>query len=140
MREGDSCVRLLPKATIMKSLLGKVCLVVYSFSSTALLSAACVTSTSSPGCVHYAFKTAPYNDQYTYSPSATQQQWFQNHVFRILGYEGYWNSRLSWFPNSWFYRDISALYNGDSVVAQHPEWVLHDQYGSPVYILSLIHI
>ena len=26
------------------------------------------------------------------------------------------------------------MYNGDAIVQQHPEWVLHDQYGTPAFI------
>lgn len=55
-------------------------------------------------------------------------------MFRIMGYAGYWEQRLSWFPNSWFYQDSSSLYNGDTVPQQHPDWILRDQYGRPAFI------
>jgi hypothetical protein len=55
-------------------------------------------------------------------------------MYRIMGYAGYWDSRLAWFQNSWFYQDSSALYNGDAVPAQHPEWILTNQYGAPLFI------
>ena len=58
----------------------------------------------------------------------------QARMFRIMGYAGYWDARLGWFPNSWFYQDSSSLYNGDSVPLQHPEWILHDQYGTQAFI------
>jgi hypothetical protein len=104
------------------------------FISAAALSAACVTSSSNPGCVHFEWKTSSNTDQFTNAPTTSQQQWFQSHMFRIMGYAGYWDSRLSWFPNSWFYQDSSSLYNGDATSQQHPEWILHDQYGTPAFI------
>lgn len=120
---------------MFRSSVSKFCLIVSSlFISAAALSAACVTNTSNAGCVHFEWKTSPATDPYTNSPTTAQQQWMQSHMYRIMGYQGYWDSRLSWFPNSWFYQDSSALYNGDSVPQQHPDWILHDQYGNAAFI------
>jgi hypothetical protein len=120
---------------MFRSFVGKFCLVVSSlFVSAAALSAACVTGAANPGCVQFEWKTSGNTDRFTNSPTLAQQQWMQTHMFRIMGYVGYWEQRLNWFPNSWFYRDSSSLYTGDVVAGQHPEWILHDQYGTPLYI------
>jgi Hypothetical glycosyl hydrolase family 15/Ricin-type beta-trefoil lectin domain-like len=96
--------------------------------------ATCVTSNNDPGCLHFEWKTSVYTDQYTDSPSTSQQQWFQQHFFRIVGYSPYWDTRLSWFPNSWFYQDSSSIYTTSAVVSQHPEFILRNQSGAMLYI------
>lgn len=55
-------------------------------------------------------------------------------MYRIMGFVNYWNWRLSWFPNSWFYRDSSSLYYGSPDATAHPEWILKNQYGANLYI------
>src|SRR5689334_14727099 len=113
----------------------QVCLVVSSlFMSVAVLSASCTTDLSDPGCVHFEWKTSSSTDQFTNAPTSAQQQWFQTHMYRIMGYNGYWNYRLSWFPQSWFYQDSSGLYQGSAIVSQHPEWILRNQQGAPLFI------
>ena len=77
---------------------------------------------------------------YTQSPSLAQQQWMQDHYWRLRVYAPYFDSRLSWFPDAWFYQDLYAIYPNDN---PHPEWILRDGGGNWLYIpyaLSLIHI
>lgn len=113
----------------------QVCLAVTSMLvGAAGLSATCITSASNQGCVHYEWNTSANTDQYTNTPSTAQEQWFQDHMYRILGYSGYWNYRLSWFSNSWFYRDSSSLYRWATDATQHPEWVLKNVKGQNLYI------
>jgi len=49
-------------------------------------------------------------------------------------YSPYFNSMTSWYPNGWLYKDSYALYTDESVASQHPEWVLRDGAGNPLYI------
>jgi hypothetical protein len=73
-------------------------------------------------------------DAYTRSPSLTQQTWMRNHFWRMRTYTPYFDTRLSWYGNAWFYKDLYAIYVGESAAAQHPEWILRDTLGSPLYI------
>ena len=75
-------------------------------------------------------------DPYTKSPSAAQQQWMRDHYTRMLTYSPYFDSRTSWFPRAWVYRDAYALYVNShaQVVADHPDWVLRDASGNKLYI------
>ncbi len=96
--------------------------------------ATCVTSNNDPGCLHFEWKTSTYTNQYTDSPTSSQQEWFQQKFFRIVGYSPYWDTRLSWFPNSWFYQDSSSIYTYSPIVQQHPEFILKDANGAMLYI------
>jgi hypothetical protein len=68
---------------------------------------------------------------YTQSPSLAQQQWMQDHYWRMRVYAPYFDSRLSWFPDAWFYQDLYAVYPNDN---PHPEWILRDGGGNWLYI------
>lgn len=71
---------------------------------------------------------------YTSSPTLAQQQWMQSHYWRMRVYSPYFDSRLSWFPDAWFYKDLYAMYPGDSLRYAHPEWILRDGGGNWLYI------
>jgi hypothetical protein len=102
--------------------------------SAATLSAACDVNTSSPGCVHFEIWTNSGTDQYTNAPTPSQQLWFQDEVWRMKVTPGYWDSRLSWYPNAWAYIDSYAIYPGSDLYTQHPEWITHDVNGNELYI------
>jgi putative glycosyl hydrolase-like family 15 (GHL15) protein len=73
-------------------------------------------------------------DRYTADPSADEEAWMRAHYFRLLAYAPYFDSRVSWFPNAWAYKDLYAIYVGSSEALQHPGWILHDLAGNPLYI------
>lgn len=73
-------------------------------------------------------------DTYTNSPTPAQQAWMQKKYWRMLTFSPYFDSRLSWFPNAWFYKDIYALYVDENVATQHPDWVLKDSQGHNLFI------
>lgn len=73
-------------------------------------------------------------DRYTRSPSPAEQGWMASHYWRMRTYAPYFDSRLSWFPNAWAYKDLYAIYTTDPIVEQHPEWILKDRAGRRLYI------
>ena len=73
-------------------------------------------------------------DQYTDNPSTATQQWFQTHFNEMVVWSPYFDSRTWWFPNSVFYSDLYAIYQGSWVQYAHPEWIMKDQYGNWLYI------
>jgi len=73
-------------------------------------------------------------DRYTANPTPADQQWMQSHYWRMLAYSPYFDTRLSWFPDSLVYKDLYAIYVGSTLATQHPEWVLRDGGGNPLYI------
>jgi hypothetical protein len=68
------------------------------------------------------------------TPTPAQQQWMQKEFAAMLVYTPYFDSRTSWFPNGYAYKDSYAIYPASQVRWDHPEWILHDQYGNWLYI------
>lgn len=73
-------------------------------------------------------------DVYTNAPSPAEQQWMRDHYTRLRGFSSYFDSRLAWFPDAWFYRNAYGLVPSSSVVADNPDWVLKDNNGNNLYI------
>jgi hypothetical protein len=101
--------------------------------SVVALAALCAGQSDS-GIVHTYITTSSTFDVFTDSPSPAQRQWFEDNAWRMLVYSPYFDHRLSWYPNGWVYLDLYAIYVGSPVAAQHPDWILRDQKGNPLYI------
>ena len=99
----------------------------------AALPAACLTSASDPGCVRFAMRTDSSFDTYTNDP-ASYASWLNGHFWRMQTSAGYFDGKLSWFPNAWAYVDSYAVYKSSDLVSQHPEWLLHDEQGNALFI------
>ncbi|MDQ4049125.1 MAG: putative glycoside hydrolase, partial [Actinomycetota bacterium] len=57
------------------------------------------------------------------------------HYDRMKTYSGYFDSRTSWFPGAWAYKDLYAIYKDDTaLLEEHPEWVLKDSRRARLYI------
>jgi hypothetical protein len=88
----------------------------------------------SAGTVHFVRFTEPSFDKYLEEPSPSMQAWLNAHIWRMGVYAPYFDTMTSWYPNGWLYKDSYALYTDEAVAAQHPEWVLKDAAGNPLYI------
>ena len=88
----------------------------------------------SPGNVRLVKTANSSMDSYTNSPTQAQKSWLQAHYWRMVVYSPYFDSRLSWFPGGWVYKDLYAIYAGSSVASAHPDWILHDAGGHNLYI------
>jgi hypothetical protein len=55
-------------------------------------------------------------------------------MWRMVVYSPHFDSRTSWYPNGLAYADAYAIYRGSALAAQHPEWILRDAGGNPLYI------
>ncbi len=78
-------------------------------------------------------------DSYTQDPSPATIQWMHDHYLLMQTYSPYFDSRLSWFPNAWVYKDSYAIYPNSSVDDEHPEWILKDAEGNWLYIPFACH-
>jgi hypothetical protein len=93
------------------------------------------SGTGSAGRVQYmAPKAGGSMVSFIDNSTSTQQQWMRTHWQRAVVVGGYWDSKLSWYPNGWAYMDAYAIYNGSSLASQHPEWILKDSSGRKLYI------
>jgi hypothetical protein len=73
-------------------------------------------------------------DEWTRAPTAEQQEWMRDHYFRMRTSSPYFDSRLSWYPNAWVYRDAYAIYRDSDLVTSQPDWILRDADGNALYI------
>ncbi len=73
-------------------------------------------------------------DVHSQSPTSQTQAWMRTHYARMQVYAPYFDSRLSWYPNAWAYKDSFGAPPGSWVAVQHPEWLLHDASGNALYI------
>jgi hypothetical protein len=69
-------------------------------------------------------------DQYTNAPTSSQQQWFQNNVWRMKVTPGYWDNKLTWYPNAWAYMDAYAISPNSGL----DQYVARDVNGNMLWI------
>jgi hypothetical protein len=55
-------------------------------------------------------------------------------MWRMTVYSPYFDTKTSWYKSGWAYKDAYAIYTNESVVSEHPEWVLHSASGEKLYI------
>src|ERR1700743_2359048 len=86
------------------------------------------------GSVNFAKAAESSFDQFTAAPNATQQAWMRAHYWRMRTYAPYFDSRTSWYQSAWTYKDAYAIYTGEALATQHPEWILRDAGGNKLYV------
>jgi hypothetical protein len=101
--------------------------------SPAILSSA---SADTAGTVHFVRQADSSFDQFTSSPTAGTEEWMRSHVWRMTVWAPYFDNKTSWYANGWVYDDSYAIYRGSSQAGGHPEWILKDAAGHPLYIPS----
>lgn len=92
------------------------------------------SASTSTGSVRFVKAAESSFDRYTLNPSQSQIEWMRAHYSRMRTYSPYFDSRLSWFPDAWVYKDLYAIYVGSALAQQHPEWILKDSSGRKLYI------
>lgn len=101
------------------------------------LSSAALAASAEAGRVRFVKEADTGFEPWVRSPSAEQARWMREHFFRQKTYAPYFDSRTSWYPNAWSYRDLYAVYvdgRDGGVASQHPDWVLKDPQGRRLYI------
>ncbi|HEY2767190.1 MAG TPA: putative glycoside hydrolase [Solirubrobacteraceae bacterium] len=88
------------------------------------------------GTVHFVRQADSSFDQFTSSPTAATEEWMRSHVWRMTVWSPYFDNKTSWYSNGWVYDDSYAIYHGSSQAKEHPEWILRDAAGDPLYIPS----
>jgi len=88
----------------------------------------------SAGTVHFTRGADSSFDQFTSNPSSSEQEWLRTHMWRMDVFSPYFDSRTGWYPNGWVYDDAYAIYSGEALAAQHPEWILKDASANKLYI------
>jgi hypothetical protein len=99
-----------------------------------LLGVELIVGAVEPGHVYYQRLAAPDLDRWTNLPDAHIQQWFRGHFFRMGVFSPYFDLRTSWYPSALVYRNLYGISTDSVVYSKHPDWVLHDPSGRPLYI------
>jgi hypothetical protein len=99
-----------------------------------LARAAAQTAAGSEGVVKFFVDAKSDFDPWTSSPTSAQQTWMRENYYRMQTYSPWFDSRLSWYPWAWDYKDSYAIKSSWAVFTQHPEWVLRDANGQMLYI------
>jgi hypothetical protein len=86
------------------------------------------------GTVHFTRSANSSFDQFTNSPSPQAQEWLRTHMWRLTVFSPYFDEKTAWYPNGWVYYDAYAIYTGEGLATQHPEWILKDAAGKKLYI------
>jgi hypothetical protein len=81
-------------------------------------------------------------DRLLETATPAQQRWMRRHYWRMRGYPPAFDPALRWAPPAHFYMDLYAIYRETRsdglpdrrVLRAHPDWVLRDRQGRPLYI------
>jgi Hypothetical glycosyl hydrolase family 15 len=96
--------------------------------------AAAAPGSPAAGTVRFVKVAGASFDVYTRSPNVRQRAFIRSHYWRLTTYSPYFDSRLAWAPNAWFYKDAYAIYPDSPVADAHPDWILRDASGNKLWI------
>jgi hypothetical protein len=99
-----------------------------------VVAAAASAQTTGAGKVNFFRLSNPTLDPSLTNTPPAQQKFFNSHFTRMGVFSPYFDSRSSWYPNGLIYQDLYAIYNPSATATQHPDWILHDSSGNPLYI------
>lgn len=97
-----------------------------------------MASSSSIGQFNFIRNATSSFDSTLTGSTTTQRQWMRQTYTRMRGYPSFYDQALPWAPPSDFYQDLYALYRDNpthqAAMQQHPDWVLRDAQGHPLFI------
>jgi hypothetical protein len=115
--------------------------IVDSSTSTGETGAAVDSGASSPdagppeGRVHIVKRMGdPSFDSVVTHPSPTTIAWLNDHFYRMEVFTTFFDDKTSWYPSGLVYSDSAVIYPGSSTATAHPDWILQDTGGHPVYL------
>src|SRR4051794_1245557 len=102
----------------------------------ALVMPAAATAAEGPeaGTVRFMKGAESMFDPFTRDPSPDTAQWMRDHYARMRTYASYFDTRTSWYPNAWTYKDAYAIYPGTALASGADRFILRDGAGSKLYI------
>jgi hypothetical protein len=87
------------------------------------------------GRVQFFKRTDSSFDRYMTDATPAFQAWMRDKFFRAEVWSPYFDDKTSWYPQGLASQNLYAIYREDAAtLAAHPEWVLRDAGGSPLYI------
>ncbi len=91
-------------------------------------------SADTAGTVHFVRSADTAFNQFTSDPSPEAEEWLRTHFWRMTVWSPYFDEKTGWFPNGWVYDDAYAIYTGEKLASEHPEWILRDASANKLYI------
>jgi hypothetical protein len=86
------------------------------------------------GRVQFALRSSSDFNIYTDKPTPANMAWIPTNFWRLQSSSPYWDSKLSWMPNTWAYINLYAIYPNSQNFTDHPEWILRDNAGNKLFI------
>jgi hypothetical protein len=86
------------------------------------------------GAVHFLGGASPAFEPFIANRNPAYGSFLRQHMWRMVVYSPYFDERTRWYPNGLVYEDAYAIYRGSALATQHPEWILRDTGGNPLYI------
>jgi uncharacterized protein (TIGR03437 family) len=86
------------------------------------------------GSVRYFPLAGPEWDPFTSSSNPDMRFFIRLHLSRIGTFSPFFDKKLAWMPDALVYFDAYAIYTNSKAASQHPEWILKDALGNPLYI------
>ncbi len=73
-------------------------------------------------------------DSVVTNPSPTTITWLNNHFYRMEVFSTFFDNKTSWYGQGLVYSDSAVIYPGSTTATGHPDWILQDSGGHPVYL------
>jgi putative glycosyl hydrolase-like family 15 (GHL15) protein len=86
------------------------------------------------GRVHFLRIASSEFDSFTRRRSPKYGAFLRRHMWRMVAYSPYFDNKTRWYPNAWVYDDAYAIGRGSGLAARHPDWILRDRAGNPLFI------
>ncbi|MEO8662170.1 MAG: malectin domain-containing carbohydrate-binding protein [Bryobacteraceae bacterium] len=93
-----------------------------------------VSDPAQAGRVQFFLRTSSDFNVYSDNPTDDTKSWIYGHLWRLQSSSPYWDSKLSWMPNTWAYINLYAIYPDSDNFKNHPEWILRDTDGNLLFI------
>src|SRR2546423_2595568 len=86
------------------------------------------------GRVHFLRIASSEFDSFTRRRSPKYGAFLRRHMWRMVAYSPYFDNKTRRYPNAWVYDDAYAIGRGSGLAARHPDWILRDRAGNPLFI------
>ncbi len=87
------------------------------------------------GTVHIVKRMGdPSFDAVVTQPSPATITWLNVHFYRMEVFSTFFDDKTSWYPEGLVYSDSAVIYPGSTTATSHPDWILQDPEGNPVYL------
>jgi hypothetical protein len=109
-------------------------LAVLTFAATVASAQPAAAESSAAGTPKFVLRMGPEFNHFVESPTPAFVSWMNQNFWRTEVFSPYFDNKTSWYPHGLVYRDLYAIYTGGSEAAEHPEWILRNAAGEPMYI------